>query len=45
MIIKKQIKEDTLATFKRIESQAVVMLDLDRKQQADDFRKSFGRRG
>ena len=45
MIIKKHIKDDTMATFKRIESQAIAMLNLDRKQQADDFRNPFGRRG
>ena len=39
MIIKKHIKDDTLATFRRIESQAMIMLDYDKKQQAYDLKK------
>ena len=39
MIIKKHIKDDTLDTFRRIESQAMIMLNLDKKQHADDLKK------
>jgi hypothetical protein len=39
MIIKKRIKDDTLATLKRIESQAMIMFDFDKKQQADYFKR------
>ena len=39
MIIKKRIKDDTMATLKRIESQAMIMLDFDKKQQADDLKQ------
>jgi hypothetical protein len=38
MIIKKQIKDDTLDTFRRIECQAMMMLDLDMAHQSDDLR-------
>jgi hypothetical protein len=41
MIIKMFIKDDTLATFRRIESQAMTMLDIDKKQQAEDLKKTF----
>jgi len=39
MIIKKHIKDDTLDTFRRIESQAMIMLDLDKKRQTDDLKR------
>lgn len=39
IIIKRHIKDETLDTFRRIESQAMTMLDLDEKQQADDMKK------
>ena len=39
IIIKRHIKDETLDTFRRIESQAMTMLDLDKKQQAEDLKK------
>jgi hypothetical protein len=39
IIVKKHIKYETLDTFRRIERQAMIMLDLDKKQQADDLKK------
>jgi hypothetical protein len=40
IIIKRHIKDETLDTFRRIESQAMNMLHLDKKQQADEsFKK------
>ena len=38
IIIRKHIKDDTLDTFRRIESQAKIMLDLDKRQQVDDLK-------
>lgn len=39
MLIKKHIKDDILDTFKRIESQAMIMQDLDKKQHANALKK------
>jgi len=39
MVIKKHIKDDILDTFKRIESQAMIMQDLDKKQHANALKK------
>ena len=39
IIVKKHIKDDALATFRRIECQAMIMLDLDMAHQSDDLRR------
>jgi len=39
IIIKNRIKEETLDTFRRIERQAMIMFNLDRKRHADHLKK------
>ena len=44
IIMKRHIKDETLDTFRKIESQAMIMLELDKKRHADDLKKAFKRR-
>jgi len=39
IIVKEHIKDDALATFRRIECQAMIMLDFDMAHQSDDLRR------